>query len=351
MECKWIAVLAALMILPAAYAASGGAQAQLLSAASAEAQCRADFMAGYINAITAAVPNASSSLGGDASALQVDMATLKGYADSGDTAGYRSYLGGTFDPAFKVARNDIESRPWKGAGNETLSSLKSSYSQLRQTLESCQLDATKSFAQAKIAVYRQDLENYSSRTSMIAGRNGSAIDTSGLNQILSDAASQVIAPLEAALSSAGNASDVRAALNQYCLYDGCQNGENFHLAVKYELARLTATLSSAQSRMGANSSDYFAKVQQDVSSAQSALSAIGTSAYTDSNRGQLQDSLKSFTGDLRQAMAQIAQSRTAGRGRNGGNQSGRFGRMNGTRRGPMMVPQGDNNQSQGGSSQ
>jgi len=337
MDFKMILVLSALLALPAAYAASGGAngaQGQLLGAATAEAQCRVDFTVGYLNAISAAVPNASATLGADASALQADMATLDGYATSGDTAGYRSYLSGTMDPAFKAARNDVASRPWKGSGDATLSSLKASYLQLSQTLESCQLNAAKSFAQDKIAIYQQDIENYTSRTGAIAGRNGS-IGTGGLNQILSDAQSQVIGPLQAAISSAGNASDLRAALDKYCLYDGCKNGENFHLAVKYGLARLTATLSSAQSRMGANGTNYFAKAQQDLSSAQSEMSAIGTSQYTDSSRGALQDSMKSFTRDLRQAAAQIAQARAAGRGMmNGTNLSRGFGpMMNGTIRG------------------
>ena len=370
MDSKMIFVLAALLALPAAYAASGGAngaQGQLLGAASAEAQCRVDFTVGYLNAIVAAVPNASATLGADASVLQADLATLKGYATSGDAAGYRSYLSGTMDPAFKAARNDIQARPWKGSGNATISSLKATYSQLSQTLESCQLNAAKSFAQDKIALYQQDIENYTGRTGTIAGRNGS-IDTSGLNQILSDAQSQVIGPLQAAISSAGNASELRAALDKYCLYDGCKNGENFHLAVKYELARLTATLASAQSRMGVNGTNYFAAAQQDLANAQSELSAIGTSQYTDSSRGSLQDTLKSFTGDLRQAAAQIAQARAAGRGMMNGTRGG-FGRngtnrgmMNGTRgrfgqngapagtgpANPPGAPQGDNNPPQDG---
>ena len=339
MDFKWILVLSALLAMPA-YAASGGAngaQGQLLGAASAEAQCRVDFTVGYLNAIVAAVPNASATLGADASVLQADLATLKGYATSGDAAGYRSYLSGTMDPAFKAARNDIQARPWKGSGNATLSSLKASYSQLRQTLESCQLNAAKSFAQDKIAIYQQDIENYTGRTGTLAGRNGS-IDTSGLGQILSDAQSQVIAPLEAAISSAGNASELRAALGKYCLYDGCPNGENFHLAVKYGLARLTATLSSAQSRMGANGTNYFAAAQRDLANAQSELSAIGASQYTDDSRGALQDSMKSFTSDLRQAAAQVAQARAAGRGMMNGTRGG-FGR-NGTIRGMMNVTRG-----------
>ena len=339
MEIKRIVLLAALLMLPVAYAAPGnaiGMQGQLLSAASVEAQCRVDFMVGYLNAIVATVPNANANLGADVSALRADMATLQGYASSGDAEGYRSYLKGTFDPAFKDARNDIESRPWKGTGNETLSNLKTTYSQLRQTLESCQLNAAKSFAQAKVAVYQQDIENYSSRTSAIAGFNGSEMNTGELDQVVSEAQSQILAPLQAAISSADSSSVLRAALNQYCLYDGCQNGENFHLAVRYEFARSVATLSSAQLRAGANGSNYFAKAQQDLSSVQSALSAIGTSAYTDSNRDQLQNILKTFNDDLRQAMAQMMQARAAGRNRNDTNQSNRgFGPINGTNHRPI----------------
>jgi hypothetical protein len=334
MEFKWGVILAALMLLPMAFAAPGNAsegKTMLLGAASAEAQCRADLMVGYLNAIILAVPNSSSTLSGDASALQADMATLKGYAASGDADAYRKYMQSTFNPALKAAREDIGKRPWKGAGNSTISSLKSSYSQLRTTFDSCQLGALKSFAQERIAIYQNDLDNYTNRTNMIAGRNGSrGMDLSGLNQIENDARGQILDPLRSAISSASNASELRGALDKYCLYDGCKNGGNFHLAVRYGIARLDATLSAAQSRAGGNNSEIFSKAERDLSYAKAALAAIGTSKYDDGSRSSLEKTLKAVSGDMRDALAQARNSMRP-RGGAGMNQTGRgFGRTNRT---------------------
>ena len=346
MEFKWGALLLAILLVPAAFAAPGGnnaTQAQLLSAASTEAQCRVDFTVGYLNSIITAVPNSSSTLGADVSSLQSDLSTLQGYAASNDASGYRNYLSSTFQPAFASVRSDIEARPWKGSDNATLAGLKANYSQLLQNYQSCQLNALKSFAEAKIAVYSQALDMYANRTNSILNRNNTGMDTSALNQLQADAKSQILDPLQSAISGATNASQLRDAFNQYCLFDGCANGVNYHLAVKYGIARLNATLDAVQARVGANNSALFTKAQSDLANAESALASIGGARYTDGNSGGLRSSLESVNGDIQSAMAQARNmmgNRTGGFGnrtgignRTGaiGNRTGRgFGRFNRT---------------------
>ncbi len=325
MDYKWGALLTALLLLPIASAASGGGasgvSAQLLGASAQEAQCRNDFMVGYINAIIAAVPNSSASLSGLPGTLQADIVTLKGYAASGDVSGYRDYLRGTYDPALKTARETIaQTKPWRGASSDTRAGLKSSYAQLRQTFDACQLSAAQAFGQAKVAAYQQYLDEYANRTNMISSRNGTrGMDTGSMSQLVSDAGSQIVGPLQSAVSAASNVSGVREALGRYCLYDGCKDGVNFHLAARYEAVRLAATLAFVESRAGANASSYFAQADADLATAQATLASVGTSPYSDGG-AQIHSELKAVAEDLKSGLASwrsaMRANRQGGRGRN-----------------------------------
>jgi hypothetical protein len=127
------------------------------------------------------------------------------------------------------------------------------------------------FANGRINNFKNSLDVYQKKISVLSAKG---VDVSSLNQIISDANTQIIAPLQSAISSAGDASSLNQAIKKYCLFDGCVNGTNFHLAAKFETAKLQIALNKI------NSSSEATQLQTDLTNAKNILTQVGTSQYT-----------------------------------------------------------------------
>jgi hypothetical protein len=306
MEIKYTVMFAllGLLLVPLANAADVNQTKQdMLNAAMANIACKADFMGGVISSIDANVPSAS--LGSFADALKADEQNLQGMASAGDWEGFRSSVHGTFDPDMKSAREAVESLrkdDGKNLTNDTRATLRADYEQLRTTYQACESSAMSQYAGAKIDWYNTVLDDYQARADRL---NAKGVQTSDLSALISDARSQIVSPLQAAVDAASNTSQVREALGQYCLFNGC-NGTNFHMAARFESDKLGDVLSYIQPTAQSDGlGDNVTSAQAQLGSVQSELSSIGTSEYADGQKDEVWSGIKSVAGDVKGILDQI----------------------------------------------
>ena len=162
-----------------------------------------------------------------------------------------------------------------------MESLQSEYKTLRDTYETC-FDV-QGHAKLVLDYYNTTLGGYEMRAQNLTGRG---VNASNLLNLVLDARTQIITPLKNGVKSATNSSQLRMILYQYCLYDGCANGTNFHMAAKYEAMRvgdLLAAMSSKATEEGLGG---------NVSSVQASLDAAGTKIRSWGAKDATPDQLK-----------------------------------------------------------
>ena len=158
----------------------------------------------------------------------------------------------------------------------SMESLQTTYKTLMGTQSSC-FDA-KGYANLVLDYCNNTLNTYQLRAQNLTGRG---INASNLLDIVGSARSQIMTPLKNGVNSAANSSQVRMALEHYCLYDGCANGTNFHMALKFESMRMNDLLAAmapqaAEAGLGSNVS----AAQSSLDAANAKISAWGTDAAT-----------------------------------------------------------------------
>jgi len=241
--------------------------------------CRTDFTVGVLDSMIDRVPEASV-LSDNVEELDADTAQLQGYTDAGDVDGFKTYLRATYEPHLRDAKQEVlEVRRTANLSNDTRTELRSDYGALRTQYDGCNFNGLKRAAQAKVDSYDRFLDKAEERANNLSAKG---VETSGLLGLISDARSQIVGPLQSALAAADNSSDVKDAFGQYCLFNGCPEGMNFHFAAKYELEKLDAILDAVdENATAAGLGDDVAAIQGYIDSAQSALDAAGTSQFND----------------------------------------------------------------------
>jgi hypothetical protein len=239
------ALLISIMSAQPAPPVPGADKTALLDSALTDMKCKVTFETGFMHAIIARFPDLSSSLSPIIEELQLDVTRLSQYASQKDVLNYSIYVQESFTPHMMTAataeKSGIEGQRDSGADkNETkaaMESLKSKFDSLKDAQNSC-FDA-KDHANLVINYYNNSLNMYEARTKNLTDRG---FDTSYLLTLVSDARSQILVPLQNGVNSATDSTGVIDVLGQYCLFDGCLDGTNFHMAAKFETKRLTILL-------------------------------------------------------------------------------------------------------------
>ena len=104
-----------------------------------------------------------------------------------------------------------------------------------------------------------------------------------MTQIVADARAHIVTPLQQAVQAATTEFELKAVLKKYCLYGGCKEGINYHLAAKYDLEKATALLAYAKAQQNI-STEKIAQAQTYLDTARVALNRIGTGQYTDEGK-------------------------------------------------------------------
>ncbi len=289
-----------LLMLPgAAYSANSTQITQMLiSQAYQQISCRTNFTVSFIGSIVSTIPSLSNTLNPDATALQQDTLWMRGLANAGNDTAFRSYVAQTYDPELNLIRKDV-ARGLQGVNrtrNQT-STIREAYNASKSELDDCELSALKSYAGSKVLLYNSALEYFNGR---IANLSAMGLNTSALTQLMHSANSQIVAPLQTAITGAANVTQVRSALAEYCLYDGCIDGTNFHLQAHFKLVGLQLVVNRLDTS-AITDTTALERAESKLNGDSVLLSGIGTSSYTAGQAAQLLDDFKLIIALLRSA--------------------------------------------------
>jgi hypothetical protein len=126
--------------------------------------------------------------------------------------------------------------------------------------------------------YNYEISKYEQNTNTLQAHG---INTTSLVQILNNAVTMVINPLQAELNNATNATQVKTAYQNYCLFNGCA-GFNYHLAARYAIQSLTLRLNNLASTSNSINQTILNDAYGNLTTASRTLyTTVGTSKYTD----------------------------------------------------------------------
>ncbi len=200
----WKTILLAFVLLAMPYAMAdegyGAGSDPFLSASLQDVNCKTTFMVSYISELSTMFN--SSGLLNYSSKLTADTAQLQTLASSGDMAGYSAFLSSTYDVDIAQANTAIAAaQPWANATDEQKAAIAASYASLKADYNTCTASAVSSFANARIKSYVTKINKYRAERDRLAAMG---LNTTGLDQILNDAQTEVMIPLQAALINASN---------------------------------------------------------------------------------------------------------------------------------------------------
>ena len=271
------------------YATSASAAPQLLQGAYSYVNCKTNFTASVVDQFIVLFPN-HSGLVQNVSILQQETGQLQDFANQNNYTEFRNFYISVYMPELNLIVNSlVTQRKSANLSSSNITALRNDYNYSKQQYDSCSFGALKTYAQGEIATYQGQVASYQSIDSNLGQRLG--IDTGSLNQTLSGAQAQVIAPLQSALNSATNTSQILKSFSSYCLFDGCQNGLNYHLDAKYYTQALGLGLGRLKQVPGLVNSSVVSTMQGDISTASSALNATGPSVYTTNESTEIYTSL------------------------------------------------------------
>jgi len=299
-------VACALLIIPAAAFADNSStrdsmQQSYLNAMLARATCQANAETGYIGAAISDISNINqTAISADSGKITADLQTLTTDLNIKDQfkVDLKSFrtdsLSGTLDmhSAIKDAKPTSDQK----------TKLKSDFSSMRSTYQSCVFSAIQQFANVKLQVYGNAIQKVQNRTNVMASKG---MDTTQLNLLISQAQTN-LGNLAASVSSATNSSELKTALKSYCQYNGCKSGVNFHFAAQTALSAEQSVLDSIKSNP--NSGQYSSKIDQaqtDLTNAQNILITVGTSKYQGTQQTDVWNDLHDSSGIIKQLWGEL----------------------------------------------
>lgn len=244
-------------------------------------KCKIDFTISYIGSLSLVGANLSSY----SEKLNADLFQLDALVSAGNRSAFKDFIKNTFEPNFKAAREAVHKwrkDNYKNLTKEQKASLKESYQSAKKAFEDCHKKSLLDHGNQRVELFEKILAQYKERTDRLAAKG---LDTSGMNKVIEDAKAQVVEPLKSALADANDSQSIKNILRKYCLFNGCKNGVNYHLAAKYEIERLSATLAFVKSKL--NNTEFNAKVaeaESNLNSAKGLLTEVGNTHYNDNGK-------------------------------------------------------------------
>ena len=266
------------------------------------AKAEVDFYSSVVSSMTSLV--SSDKLTNDVAKLQADLTQIQTYASSGDRISLEKFVQDTFEPDLNTIKQDIlawRRTNYKSLTTEQKTSLKTSFNKSVSDFQAGRLAAYKNFAWGRIYYFENVLAIYQNRINNLKSRG---LNVSSLNLLLADAKKTIVDPVQAVINSAKDASSLNQAIKEYSLFDGSQNGINFHLAAKFNVALLQISLDKLKTISGISQTSI-TKLQSDINTANSALSSVGTKQYTTSQKNQIWNAIKDGFNVVRSATTEI----------------------------------------------
>ena len=296
--------IAFLLLLASAntvFAQTPNANQTLLQSAYVNAACKVNFTTTYLSHVTASVPSLGSSLGKYSASLQGDASRLSALAAAGNITAYKNYVSGTYDPDLnRIAKNASSAIRAANLTANTIAALRQNYNATLSSYKSCNLQSAKEYALQKLNMFNNSIRNYQEQVSDLSSKG---LNVSSLDLLLQNAQSQIVGPFENAINAATNTSQIYAAINTYCLFDGCKNGTSFHLAAHFSLQSLTLQLNYLEADKNLSGSSL-ASANLDLNNASSILQAVGIKPYANGQGDNIFDNLSAASKAMQQARKQ-----------------------------------------------
>ena len=250
-------------------------QIRTTQALSQEVACRINFNIGVINEFASQFPNASSNLQTSLTTLQNDLSQVQSL---GNATEVQSFVKGQYSSDIKSAQNSIPTQQAKGLSLSKRAALVSTYNQLMTTYQQCEKANYMNIIQERVNGYQIQIANFQNKTNALEAKG---FDVTSLNQLLRNAQTQIITPLQNSISNSSTTQQIQTAVGSYCLFNGCTNGTNFHLDANFDITRLNVILASLQNNSVAFNLDNatISQAQRYLSDAQSTLNTVGTASY------------------------------------------------------------------------
>jgi hypothetical protein len=283
-----LVALLAVFVIPLANAQNNTSDA--LAAATAAAQCKIDFAVSVINASVALSPSAN--LSSTAAMLEDDRARLRLAANNNSPQQLRDFVRARLDPDLRQVRDDAL-RAVRGVGGSR-SDLNAAYQALRREYQDCHTGAVGRFSSARTQALEAQLDTFQRRSDQLQAQG---IDTANLTQLISDARSRIVMPLQAAVSNATDGQALSGAIHSYCLFDGC-NGTNYHLDARFEVARLRAISGYVGAQWNLSAADL-APAAGSLDAAQQALDQAGDAAFNATQRRDVWENIQAAAQELK----------------------------------------------------
>ncbi|MBI2631469.1 hypothetical protein HYW75_00510 [Candidatus Pacearchaeota archaeon] len=244
-------------------------------------KCKVSLTISYMDSLIEAGANLSSY----SEKLQSDISQIDAIVSSGNRSAFKDFVKDTFESDFKSSRDAINQ--WRKDNNKNLTkeqkaSFRESYQNAKKTFDDCHKNSLLDLGNQRIELFEKIIAQYKERTDKFAAKG---LDTAGMNKVLEGANTQVINPMKNALISANDSQSIKNILRKYCLFNGCKNGVNYHLAARYEMERLSATINFIKTKL--NSTEYDGKIKEaesNLNAAKGILSEIATSHNNDNGK-------------------------------------------------------------------
>ncbi len=273
--------------------------------------CQVDFTKNTIDNVVGKVPDAATQLNQYKEDLTGELNALKGYLDSKDKEQFNSYVKSTLHQKMIDASKAVkDSLHGKNVTKDTRKAIQDQFSADRRAFAACNANTAKTFAQEKVQKMKDDLDEWDKKIDNLSARG---INVDDMKKIVSDARSMAVDPVSNEVNGATTGDAIKAALQKYCLADGCKDGVNFHFFAKMDIARLNALVSYLEGTGKTLDQTALAQLKADIDAANSALASVGTSDYTEATRAAAWDSIKKASEDLRDLVKKSREEAKEGR--------------------------------------
>jgi hypothetical protein len=296
-----------MMVLPSVAFADSGTKSQYavqqLQVQLASMTCTNAYLNGYLGDVVTVINNSTitAALSTDIAKTSTDFAILQSDASANNTAQFKTDVK-TYNSDSRAANLESHSELKTAHSRTVNTTLKSDASQLRSTENACLFVAKQKQANLKGEMYNHIMaraQNMSQRME----KHG--MNTDEINKVIENATAKIQA-FELAVQNAQNSTQIKAALDSFCLYNGCKASENFHFAaasaIQVDQARLNAL---AVKNSTASYQALVNQAQTDLGNAQTALNQVGSNKYQGTQSSDIWNDIKAAA-DVIHHLQQIA---------------------------------------------
>ncbi len=292
---QYLALITSVMLIMPSMAfatqgTSGQIATQALQTQFATLTCENTYLVGYLNAVVSAVNNSTltASVSSDLSKIGTDFGALQSDANSGNVVQYKTDLK-TYNSDSRTSNIDAHNVIMKLHSKSVNTALQTQVNQLRSAYNTCVFAAKQQKAQVKVNAYNNALSHATNMTNKLASHGA---NTTALSQTLSNANAQIQA-FQTAVQNAQNSTQIQAALNSFCLYNGCKTPNNFHFAAVTAIQATLAKLSLlATKNMTSTYQGLVSQAKTDLANAQTALNQVGSNQYQGTQSSTVWNNIK-----------------------------------------------------------